>query len=102
MAYSVCMTIQWDASKNEANRRKHGLSFEEAQVLFSSEQEYLELFDEAHSVTEDRFISIGPIERGLVAVVWTERDEDILRIISARWATAHEKELYRRYMEREQ
>jgi putative transcriptional regulator len=33
-------------------------------------------------------IAIGPITRGLVLVVWTERDEDILRIISARWAHA--------------
>jgi len=33
---------------------------------------------------EDRFISIGPIRRGIVLVVWTERDEDTIRLISAR------------------
>jgi uncharacterized DUF497 family protein len=51
----------------------------------------LELFDEHHSNLEERFISIGPIARGLVLVVWTERDQELVRIISARWATKAEE-----------
>jgi uncharacterized DUF497 family protein len=50
------------------------------------------------SVT-DRFIAIGPIRRGLVLVVWTERDEEVIRIISARRATKHEQALYRSHIE---
>jgi uncharacterized DUF497 family protein len=61
--------------------------------------DYLELFDEHHSEDEDRFIAIGPIKRGLVLVAWTERDEDVVRIISARWATKGETGLYRSYLE---
>lgn len=61
--------------------------------------DYLEIFDEAHSDTEDRFIAVGPIRRGLVVIVWTERDEDTLRIISARWATRRERALYVSYLE---
>jgi hypothetical protein len=60
----------------------------------------LEIFDEHHSDAEDRFIAIGPIERGLVLVVWTERDGDTIRIISARWATARERRLYVEYSAR--
>lgn len=44
---------------------------------------------------EDRFIAIGPIARGIVVVVYTERDEGVVRIIGARMATGHERELYR-------
>ena len=46
-----------------------------------------------HSDEEDRFIAIGPIERGLVLVVYTERDTETVRLISARWATKRETEL---------
>ena len=52
-----------------------------------------------HSIEEERFIAIGPIRRGLVLVVWTERSEDTIRIISARWATKTERRSYREYME---
>ncbi len=93
------MNIEWDEAKNVWNRSKHGLSFEEAAILFTSGVEYLEIFDEAHSVTEDRFIALGPIGLGVVMVVWTERDENVVRIISARFATTNEEKLYRKYAE---
>jgi uncharacterized protein len=89
--------VEWDESKNLANRRKHGLSFEEAAELFASGTDYLEIFDEAHSEFEDRFIAIGSVARGLVLVVWTERDDDVYRIISARWANEREQALYQAY-----
>ena len=56
----------------------------------------MEIFDDAHSDEEDRFIAIGPIERGLVLVVYTEHDDEMVRLVSARWATKREAELYRR------
>lgn len=87
--------VVWDESKNAANLKKHGISFEEASALFTRGVDYLEIFDEQHSVEEDRFIAIGPIQRGLVLVVYAEREEDTVRIISARWATKREGELYR-------
>jgi uncharacterized DUF497 family protein len=62
--------------------------------------DYLERFDEDHSDDEDRFIAIGPIRRGLVMVVWTERDGDVVRIISARWALRSEQALFRSYIKR--
>ena len=47
----------------------------------------------------DRFITIGPIQHGLVMVVWTERVDDTIRIISARWATKRAVERYRTYLD---
>lgn len=91
------MKVTWDHSKSLSNQKKHGVSFEEASELFRSGADYLELFDDAHSDEEDRFLAIGPIKRGLVLVVWTERDVDVVRIISARWATRSEQGLFRSY-----
>ena len=95
------MKFEWDAAKDRSNQRKHGLSFGEAQYLFESEDNYLEIFDEVHSNTEDRYIGIGPISRGVVVVVYIERDEDCIRIIGARFATNREQELYRTYVDEE-
>ena len=92
------MRFSWDPRKDEANREKHGLGFDEASSLLRSGVDYLELFDEAHSIDEERFIAIGPIERGVVVVVWTEQPVDTVRIISARPATAREIELFRKFM----
>jgi uncharacterized DUF497 family protein len=92
--------VTWDEAKNLANQKKHGVSFQEASKLFSSRASYLEVFDDAHSDVEDRFIAIGPISRGLVLVVWVEKDEETVRIISARWATRREQRLYEEYLDR--
>ena len=92
------MRLTWDKAKSHTNQAKHGISFEEASELFSSRADYLEIFDEAHSIDEDRFIAIGPIRRGVVLVVSSEQDETTLRIISARWATKREIGLYYQLM----
>jgi uncharacterized DUF497 family protein len=55
--------VDWDVAKNDFNQKKHDLSFGDASELFRS-GDYLELFDEAHSAYEDRFIAIGPISAG--------------------------------------
>ena len=88
------MEFEWDPSKDLGNQRKHGVSFTEARQLFESGESYLEIFDAEHSEFEDRFIAIGPIERGVVVVVFTERDEDVIRIIGARIASKREEALY--------
>ena len=76
------MRFAWDKAKSLANLQKHDVSFEEASELFDSGSDYLEIFDDEHSSGEDRFIAIGPIRRGLVLIVWTERDDATIRIIS--------------------
>ena len=98
MAYNRFVEVTWDPAKSRTNKSKHGVSFEDAARLLTSGVDYLEIFDDAHSDIEDRFIAIGPIARGIVLVVWTERDEDVLRIISARWATPHERKVYKNHL----
>jgi hypothetical protein len=99
MAYTALVRLEWDEVKNLANQENHGISFEEAGELLTGDQDSLEIYDELHSDAEDRFITIGPIRRGLIMVVWAERAEGVLRIISARWTTKRETDLYRAYLE---
>lgn len=88
------MKFEWDDNKEQKNIAKHGLDFSTAVLVFGDENR-IEMYDEAHSETEDRYITIGAIN-GVVTVlyvVYTERSEAI-RIISARCATRREKEVY--------
>ncbi|HKY31005.1 MAG TPA: BrnT family toxin [Candidatus Polarisedimenticolia bacterium] len=84
-------------SKDEINRTKHGLSFEESSELFKSGVDYLEIYDEEHSEDEDRFIAVGPIKRGVIVVAFTEREDDVLRLLSARVATKNERRRFEAY-----
>jgi len=92
--------FEWDDAKSLLNQDKHGVSFEEARRLFESGVDYLEIFDVEHSEFEDRFIAIGPIGRGIVVVIYTEREEDTIRIIGARRANRREQALFHSYMDR--
>ena len=52
------------------------------------------------SDTEDRFITIGPIGRAIVVVVYSEREEERIRIIGARFANKREQDLYAQHVDR--
>lgn len=86
----------WDARKNRANRRKHGVSFEEAQSAFHDENAKL-YFDPDHPDAEDRFILLGmsALLRVLVVCHCYRETESVVRIISARKADSREREDYR-------
>ena len=99
MADSVGQKVVWDEAKNDANTRKHGVSFEQASRIFAGGADYLEIFDDKHSEDEDRFLVIGPIHLGVIVVAYTEREDETVRIISARRATRREAEWYRKYSE---
>lgn len=83
--------FEWDDKKNKANKRKHGISFETASFVFT-DQFRIEYYDVAHSIHEDRYITIGCINQVLF-VVYTIRGANT-RIISARLATEREREIY--------
>ena len=55
MAYTRPVKVVWNAAKNVANQKKHGVSFEEAQDLLLSLDDRLDIFDEEHSALEERF-----------------------------------------------
>jgi len=91
------MKFEWDENKDETNKIKHGVSFEEAETVFEDEMA-VTIYDEKHSENEDRFKIIG-ISRKLreVAVVHCYRNRDeVTRIISAWRATKEEIKLYER------
>ena len=92
--------FEWDPVKDAANRRKHGISFEEASSLFRNPDGWLERIDELHGDDEDRFAAIGLITRGVATVVYVERDEDVIRLVSARFATRREIRMYDAWVRR--
>jgi len=91
----AALRFEWDPRKDAENRRKHGLSFDEAQTAFADEHALL-LDDPDHSATEDRFILLGlsAAFRVLVVVHGYRDRNDTIRIISARKATRRERQRY--------
>ena len=93
------MSLQfgWDEKKANINRRKHGITFEEASTAFGDELS-ITIDDPIHSDDEDRLILIGQSKllRTLI-VVHVER-RDVIRIISARKATKKEQKFYEEYL----
>ena len=89
------LRFEWDPAKDEANRRKHKVSFQEAESVFTDEHARL-LDDPDHSEDEERFILLGLSSRfRVLVVVHTYRgDEEGIRIISARRATKAERGYY--------
>jgi len=96
--YNIIMDMinfEWDENKNAINKKKHGLSFEEAKEVFNDDNAIL--FDDPdHSVGEERFLIIGMLESKQICIVsHCYRDNDnVIRIISAREATKNEKKTY--------
>jgi hypothetical protein len=88
------MRFEWDRLKDEENRTKHGVSFEEASTVFADPLAAT-IPDPDHSQTEMRFLTMGLSSTGrLVVVSHTEEEDDLFRIISAREATSHERKAY--------
>jgi len=87
------MKFEWDKEKTKANFKKHGVSFEEAELAFEDEFG-IERFDEINSDKEIRYrlIALSPVR--LLFVSYTIRDEEFIRLISARKATSAERRFY--------
>ncbi|MCE9595592.1 MAG: BrnT family toxin [Planctomycetes bacterium] len=85
------MDFEWDPIKTESNRHKHRISFGDASTAFADPRS-LTILDEAHSADEERWVLLGrSVEGDLLVVVHVDRGETI-RIISARRATARERQ----------
>ena len=85
----------WDNSKESVNRRKHGISFEEAKSVFYDDNAFL-FFDEEHSIDEERYIMLGLSANLRILIVchcYIEKNR-IIRIFSARKATSNESKYY--------
>ena len=91
------MRFEWDQAKSESNRRKHGVSFNEAREVFDDPL-HLSIRDERFSYFEERWIIVGQTnDRHTLVVVnlfFDDDGEEVIRIISARDATKNERRQY--------
>ena len=89
------LRFEWDERKALANERKHGVSFDEARSVFFDERARL-IDDPEHSADEERFILMGlSSSLRLLLVCHCYRSKaNVIRIISARKATARESKCY--------
>lgn len=90
--------FEWDPRKTKANITKHGISFEQAAKIFLDAL-HIAVFDDEHSETEERWVTIGKVGNGELLVVshtFVEHEDHTVtvRIISARMATQHEQRQY--------
>jgi uncharacterized DUF497 family protein len=87
--------FEWDDKKEKSNKRKHGISFEEARTAFYDENA-IQYFDPDHSNDEDRFILLGISFKLKVLVVCHcfRENDSVIRIISARKADKDEEYEY--------
>ncbi len=83
------MRFEWDEEKNQANIRKHGFNFTDAWEIFESPM--LISLDVKEDYGEERWIGIGFLRGRIVVVVFTERDDDTIRVISLRKALKYER-----------
>ena len=90
--------FEWDESKNLANLKKHGISFEDASEVFDDPL-HITILDPS-SRHEERWRTYGIVDGiALLMVAHADRDDDgaeIIRLISARRATRHERQYYER------
>jgi len=87
--------FEWDKSKDFRNRKKHGVSFEEAATVFVDEKALL-IQDPDHSEMEDRFLLLGLSSNLRILLVshCYRKNDLVIRLISARKASQSEQHQY--------
>ena len=89
--------FEWHEEKAKGNVDKHGITFEEAKTTFADVRQ-LKVYDEVHSLIEERWCLIGESVLGRVLLtVYTKREDDSIRIISSRLASKKERSGYESY-----
>ncbi len=87
------MRFEWDPPKAEANLRSHGVSFAEAVTVL--EDDLALTREDPDAAGEWRFVTLGCSDRGnLLVVVYTYREPDVIRLISAWKANRHQRVAY--------
>ncbi len=90
------MQFEWDEAKNLENLRKHEIDFADVPEMFESPM--LIGLDDRFDYGEDRWFGIGFLGNGVAVVVWTERKNNVIRIISARRANRYERQKLEKYL----
>ena len=87
--------FEWNKVKAQLNIAKHGVSFEEAKTVFADRFGVI-IFDEEHSDNEERFLLLGTsTKERILLVVHCYKEDNVIRIISARKATKQEQKQYK-------
>jgi hypothetical protein len=90
------MNFEWNEEKNGINIDKHGFDFADAYRIFDLPMAVER--DERDDYGEDRWIGTGILDGRVVVVVYTEPNEEIIRIISLRKALSYERKNYEQYL----
>jgi uncharacterized DUF497 family protein len=90
------MKFEWNERKSRENKKKHGLSFRDAERVFHGET--TTFLDDRIDYGEERYVTMGLLEGRLVVIVHAVRKESI-RIISMRKGNAREEKIYRQRLE---
>jgi len=86
------VNFEWDEEKRQNNVSKHGLDFADAWEVF--EGPMLTGLDQRENYGEERWIGIGLLRGLVVVIVFAERGEDTIRVISLRKGLKHERIKY--------
>ena len=86
------MKFEWDENKNEANIRQHGIDFNDVPEIFDGPM--IINIDHRVDYDENRCIGIGFLRNIIAVVIFVEKIEDVIRIISARKANRHESKRF--------
>jgi len=91
----MALSFEWDPRKDRSNKRKHGISFKEAQTVFFDENARF-MGDPDHSEAENRFLILGLSSklRTLIVCHCYRAADTVIRVISARRAIKNERALY--------
>jgi uncharacterized protein len=87
------MRYEWDEARSRINFIKHGLSFEDAELVFSAP--CVTFVDDRFDYGEERLITLGQLAGRLVVIAHAPRDEGT-RIISMRKGNRREQEIYKK------
>ena len=97
--YNKSVRFEWDENKNKENIRKYGFDFADAWEIFQGP--LITAPDTRADYEEDRWTGLGNLRGRVVVVVFTERGEDTIRLISLRKALKHERRAYEKAIQDE-
>ena len=88
------LDFEWDEAKARINLKKHEVSFLTASAIFLNAR--LERIDDREDYGEVRWIALGRVEDAVYRVVYSWRDKNLIRLISAQKASKDERRIYYR------
>jgi uncharacterized DUF497 family protein len=90
------MEFEWDEDKRLKNLQQHHLDFLDAHEFFGGE--IAEAADERYDYGEERYLGIGLLRGMAMVMVYSEPRPEVIRIISFRKATKHEREKFEAWL----